>query len=103
MQMGMSTMGSGWMTKLMAMASIAIWTGPSTRDLGKRINSMAWAWKPGPMVPSTTDSTCKARSMGKEPSRGPMDPPIMENLLTIISKGMESIIGPTAENTKGPG
>ena len=87
----------------MAMASIAIWTGPSTKDLGRRISSTGWASKRGPTVPSTTDSTCKARSMGKELSHGPMGPPIMENSWKIISKGMGSIIGLTAESTKGPG
>jgi len=101
--MAMYTTVAGSMTRRTDKVFIAIWTGPSMREIGKKISSTDKVLRLGLTVLGTMDSTCLVRNMESENSHGLMAALTSETLKKITSKVMENITGPTVEYSKDLG
>jgi len=103
MLMAMCMTDSGWTTKHMAMESIDISMGPSTKVSGKKTNSTVKGLRLGQMVRSMKELISKGRSTASAASLGLMALHTMACLLIITFKVKENTTGLTAESTKEVG
>ena len=86
----------GSMTWLMALVFILIMLVHVMKEIGCKMNSMAWALRLGLMAPNTTDNTCMVKSTGKVDLLGKMVPHIMVTLSIITCRDTDIILGAMA-------
>ena len=97
------TMDTGGMTKHMATVNTLTQMEQSTKAIGSTTSSTDKAKKNGLMGRSMKETTNSAKKTGLESSYGLTDPSTKVNSSTTISMVMESISGPTAENSQATG
>ena len=93
------TMVFGWMTRLMDLECIAIWTVQNMRVNGKKTNSTVKELKPGLMVRDMRDNTSKAKSTVLANLPGLMAACTKASSSKTTSKVKASTTGLTEENT----